>query len=573
MGDEKLLFRKLLLSYLVIILLPLSIVSLFSSYISARAINEEVYTSAKQTLQQVNLNITNMLDNATGTLFYISMNRVLQDNLSTPSSNTPFQINKEVTAIRDVLLNPGIFNKNYSSIEVYALHKQGYPFAFMQNDIMSCDVIKSKPWYSQVIKLNGRLLWHVTTDFGIPQISVKRLVVDVKNFKNPIAIISVDINTSMLDDVIKNIRFGKTGRVYIIDPNGNTIVPFGQKFPYVHMLKSTEGLITVSSRNDKNALFYNTLDETGWKIVGMVSTKELTSKAQLTNEIIFTVAIFSIIAAILLSLYLSYTISSPIKKLASTMDKVKGGDLNINLTEKPPGEIGILYESYNSMLNRINQLINDVYIANMEKKDAELKALQAQINPHFLYNTLDSMNWLAIKYKAYDISKMITSLATLLRYSINKGYDRIKLSDELKQVKSYITIQQIRFKDKFEVTYNIDEDVLDCIVIKLILQPLVENAITHGIETFPHKGYIEIKAIRDGQNLVLEVENTGNPIDLEKVNKLLTEDTHSEHYGIKNVNDRIKFTFGNEYGLSYNYVEGKTIAKLTMPYIKGEGFE
>ncbi|SHE90228.1 two-component system, sensor histidine kinase YesM [Caldanaerobius fijiensis DSM 17918] len=564
------LFKKLLLSYIAIILLPLSIVSIFSSYIYARTINEQMYTSAKQTLQQVNRNISNILDNATGTLFYISMNRVLQDNLSRPSSATPFEINREVTAIRDVLLNPGIFNKSYSSIEVYALNKPDYPFTFMQNDVMSYKIAENRPWYSQVLKLNGRLFWHISTDFGVPQISVKHLVVDVKNFKNPIAIISVDINTSILDDVIKNIRFGKTGRVYIIDVNGNTIIPFGLKFPYASMLKYPEGSISINSSKDKNVLFYNTIEETNWKIVGIMSERELTEKAQLTNRIMFTIAIFSIIAAILLSLYLSYTISSPIKKLAKTMDKVKGGDLNVNLTEKPGGEIGTLYESYNSMINRINQLINDVYIANMEKKDAELKALQAQINPHFLYNTLDSMNWLAIKYKAYDISKMITSLATLLRYSINKGQDKIKLKDELKQVKSYVTIQQIRFKDKFDIIYNIDEDILDCTVIKLILQPLVENAITHGIENYPDKGYIEIIGKKDGENIVLEVQNTGNPVDLEKVNRLLTEDIHSEHYGIKNVNDRIKFTFGEAYGLSYNYISGKTIAKLTIPYIKGE---
>jgi len=565
-----LLFKRLLLSYITITLLPLLVVSFFSSYISTKVINEEVYKSTRQTLEQVNRNISNILDNAVGTLLYVSMNRTLQYNLTKPSDNTPFEINREVTAIRDALLYPGIFNNDYSSVEVYALSKAEYPNIFAQNDVMSYKTAADRPWYRPVINLKGRLYWHISTDFHIPQVSVKRLVMDVKDFKNPIAIVSVDINISTLQNVINNIRLGETGKIYIIDNTGASIAPYNVKFPYISKLKSASGITSITNRNQKNVVFYSTIKQTGWKIVGIVPEAELTAKAKLINKIIFTIGIIFIVIAVLLSLYMSHTISSPIMRLAKTMDKIREGDLNVNLTNKPRGEIGTLYESYNSMINRINQLINEVYIANMEKKDAELKALQAQINPHFLYNTLDSINWLAVKYKAYDISRMVTSLATLLRYSINKGEDKIKLKDELSQVKSYITIQQIRYKDKFDVTYNIDEDIMDCIVIKLILQPLIENAIIHGIETFSGKGYIEIRGYKDGESIVLEVHNTGNPIDLEEVNKLLSTNLNSEHYGIKNVNDRIKFTFGETYGLSYNYSDGKTVAKLTIPYIRGE---
>jgi len=250
------------------------------------------------------------------------------------------------------------------------------------------------------------------------------------------------------------------------------------------------------------------------------------------------------------------------------MKKVEKGNFNISVEENWGGEIGVLYSSFNYMIKRINELIHEVYLSKIKEKDAELKALQAQINPHFLYNTLDTVNWLAVKHNVPEISKIVNSLASILRYSINKGNDVTTVDKELKHVESYITIQKIRFKDKFEVSFNIDKRILHYKTIKLILQPLVENAIIHGIETYEGKGKILINGYLDGEKIVFEVINNGNPIDLDLVNKLLDSPSEDkDSYGIQNVNERIKLYYGEEYGLYYQAIDSNTVARIVIPAV------
>jgi two-component system sensor histidine kinase YesM len=250
------------------------------------------------------------------------------------------------------------------------------------------------------------------------------------------------------------------------------------------------------------------------------------------------------------------------------MKRVEKGNFNISVEENWDGEIGVLYSSFNYMIKRINELIHEVYLSKIKEKDAELKALQAQINPHFLYNTLDTVNWLAVKHNAPEISKIVNSLASILRYSINKGNDVTTVDKELKHVESYITIQKIRFKDKFEVSFNIDKTILHYKTIKLILQPLVENAIIHGIETYEGKGKILINGYLGDGKIVFEVINNGNPIDLDVVNKLLDSPSEDkDSYGIQNVNERIKLYYGEEYGLYYQVIDNNTVARIVIPAV------
>ncbi|WP_460049071.1 sensor histidine kinase [Thermoanaerobacter brockii] len=334
------------------------------------------------------------------------------------------------------------------------------------------------------------------------------------------------------------------------------------------LYNSSAGSDFVTINGNKIMVIYNTLPQNGWKLVGMVSMAELNEKAEMIRNFIYLTALLSLVIAALISLYFSYSISQPIIKLATEMKKVEKGNFNISVEENWGGEIGVLYSSFNYMIKRINELIHEVYLSKIKEKDAELKALQAQINPHFLYNTLDTVNWLAVKHNVPEISKIVNSLASILRYSINKGNDVTTVENELKHVESYITIQKIRFKDKFEVSFNIDKRVLHYKTIKLILQPLVENAIIHGIETYEGKGKILINGYLDGEKIVFEVINNGNPIDLDLVNKLLDSPADDkDSYGIQNVNERIKLYYGEEYGLYYQAIDSNTVARIVIPAV------
>ncbi|MDI3529369.1 MAG: two-component system, sensor histidine kinase YesM [Thermoanaerobacter sp.] len=565
------LYKKILLSYILIIVIPLIMVAAITGNITSRYINEEVKKTTFQTLNQANKNISKMLENMKNAILYVSMNKELQYNLSRNGGETPFQINREVTAIRNSILYPGIFNENYSSIEIFALHKNQYPMRLEQNDVMSSKVVENKEWYKKTIQQNGRLYWYINDDFGKQMISVSRLVFDIKNFAKPIAVISVDMDMSKVASVVSDIHLGKTGKVYLVDDKGKLIYSEDKSFLYRYTTKlynSSSGSDFITINGNKIMVIYNTLPQNGWKLVGMVSMAELNEKAEMIRNFIYLTALLSLVIAALISLYFSYSISQPIIKLATKMKKVEKGNFNISVEENWGGEIGVLYSSFNYMIKRINELIHEVYLSKIKEKDAELKALQAQINPHFLYNTLDTVNWLAVKHNVPEISKIVNSLASILRYSINKGNDVTTVDKELKHVESYITIQKIRFKDKFEVSFNIDKRILHYKTIKLILQPLVENAIIHGIETYEGKGKILINGYLDDGKIVFEVINNGNPIDLDLVNKLLDSPSEDkDSYGIQNVNERIKLYYGEEYGLYYQVIDSNTVARIVIPAV------
>ena len=217
--------------------------------------------------------------------------------------------------------------------------------------------------------------------------------------------------------------------------------------------------------------------------------------------------------------------------------------------------MGKLGESYNSMLNTIDSLITDVEDLYKKQKIFELKALQAQINPHFLYNTLDSIHWMARAHHAPDISKMVSALGTFFRHSLNKGNEYTTIENELNQISSYVSIQKIRFEDKFDVVYDIDENLLHCTIVKLTIQPLVENSIIHGFDEIEEGGMITIRVYSEDDYIFIEVADNGCGTDTDELNKAVTRELDYsepiEKYGLTNVNLRIQLYFDKTCGLSF----------------------
>jgi two-component system sensor histidine kinase YesM len=286
------------------------------------------------------------------------------------------------------------------------------------------------------------------------------------------------------------------------------------------------------------------------------------------------VIIISTALSFFIALLLATDIVKPIRKLVTSMSGVKDGNFETNLSYKRNDEFAFLIKRYTTMMQEIKELIEKLYISELTKQKAEvkareyeIKALQAQINPHFLYNTLDSINWLAIKYRAEDISIMVKSLSNFFRYSLNKGRNEIALEDEKKQIESYLMIQKIRFKEKLDFEVAFSPEILKCKTIKLILQPIVENAILHGIEKRKGKGFIGIIGSKVNDHIEIKISDNGVGANIEELNELLSGESDSEtSFGIKNVNERIKQYFGERYGMTYyeNQTGGVT---AVFPYL------
>lgn len=302
------------------------------------------------------------------------------------------------------------------------------------------------------------------------------------------------------------------------------------------------------------------------------------------NSKVGALAIFSIIiVAVILILSLGLTIlfshifTKRIHLLTGKMKRVEAGDLNITSVIEGDDEVGLLDRQFNSMTYRLKNVISENYIQRLEKREAELSALQLQINPHFLYNTLESISAIAAINNCFDICSISQKLGDMFRYNINSIKNEfVSLYDEINHIKNYIYIQEIRFEDRFEVQYNIPEALMNCKILKFILQPIVENALNHGLEGKLEKGLISICAQVSGNMLYLTVEDDGQgmpPEQVKKLNMFLSEtDSNTGEYikrsiGLKNVNSRIKMVNGNAYGIIVkSQLNVGTLVTITLPY-------
>ncbi|MBD8068684.1 sensor histidine kinase [Bacillus sp. PS06] len=311
-----------------------------------------------------------------------------------------------------------------------------------------------------------------------------------------------------------------------------------------------------------------------WTYWGIVPFGSMFAKVTAIKYMVIILFITIMISSILLVIRFSKRITNPIENLVSAMKFVQKGDFKVNDTFTPSqsdDEVGILHRNFFHMIEHINELIKENYEKQLLIKDTEFKALQSQINPHFLYNSLESINWLAKLNNQQQISQMVESLGFLLRNAISIKEDVITVQEEVKMVEHYVTIQKFRFEERLDFSLNVDEDVKDCVLPKLVIQPLVENAINYGLETMIEECKIQVSLIRVGDHLHLNVEDNGPGMDEEHLGLVRTGKmkTRGTGIGLRNIDSRIKFVFGPEYGLSIDSELNKgTKVSIIIPYQK-----
>ncbi len=274
---------------------------------------------------------------------------------------------------------------------------------------------------------------------------------------------------------------------------------------------------------------------------------------------------------IFLSYFIPLSIIRPIRRLGEVTDQVAKGNLSIRSDVKAGAEVGMLSESLNSMIDKINELLEQVKIEQIQLRKAEFELLQSQINPHFLYNTLDAIIWLAEAGEQKKVVNMVGSLSDFFRASLNQGKDIISLKEELNHVRSYLEIQQVRYQDILQYEINIPKELEQCLIPKITIQPLVENALYHGIKNKRGQGKIIISGSKDSEGAVIRVFDNGIGIKKERLNEIVRgitnkTPTKNEIYGLYNVNERIRLNFGEKYGISIESAYGEgTTATILLP--------
>ncbi|MEK5255726.1 MULTISPECIES: sensor histidine kinase [Paenibacillus] len=399
-------------------------------------------------------------------------------------------------------------------------------------------------------------------------------------------ILLMDFNFRTIDELSKQVKLGKRGYAYILDQLGNIVYHPQQQLIYAGLkYENVEPVLEYAYRSyldestgEKRFITVRTLEQTGWKIVGVAYYDEIvTTKRDLNTFLSWFLAVV-ILCVIIVSVFLSARIARPIRKLERTLQQVGEGDLNTRIDVSGAYEVEQLSKRFNLMLQRIRQLMDQIIYEQETKRKGELEVLQSQINPHFLYNTLNSVIRLAERGKTEEVVTMIQSLSKFFRISLSKGNNMITVQEELDHIRHYLVIQSFRFKNKFRYEIIAQDEVLQCQTIKLILQPIVENALYHGIEMMPDEGFISIQAELKDNLVIIRISDNGLGMSKETMKVILTGGSKSmsgSGVGVRNVNERIELYYGREYGLSFEseIEEGTTVTLIFPALAKGEGNE
>ena len=464
---------------------------------------------------------------------------------------------------------------------------------YLSNEMYARSVksLKTEKWYKEAINNKGifKIIGHPSdrnitnhVDFNDSEIvSGVRAILD-PDTQEVVGVVLIDLKLRLISETIENVRSGKSGFLMVIDDRGDTI--YSPKSQILHDIKpewfdkETSGAFSKNVSGEKFQFIYLKSPFTNWTTIGVYSTSESTFEVQ---QIKFYVVSYLFVVCLLglgLSYYLSYSMSRPIGQLTSIMNKAESGDLTVRYDGLRNDEIGWLGRSFNTMLIQINRLISLTELQERQKREAELRVLQAHIKPHFLYNTLDTINWMARKKGADDVAEVVNSLSQLFRIGLSKGKDMILLKEEIEHIYSYLKIQSARYKNKLDYSINVEPGIEEMTVIKLVLQPIVENAIYHGIKERRGPGMIRINAMEQEGQIVITVTDDGVGIPKERLALLqanLTSDFQTSDetgkigYGVMNVQARIKLTFGIQYGLHIDSEVGKgTVVTIKLPVLK-----
>lgn len=412
-------------------------------------------------------------------------------------------------------------------------------------------------------------------------VSLSRAVELTNNGSSRLGVLLVDMNYSSIEQFLEKANKDNSSEyVYLMDNTGEIIYHPKQKLIHMGLYKENnqqalsyeDGSCSEIFQKEERLITVKTVSYTGWKIVSVVPRRSFNVNLSETRVIFWMLVLLVVLLVTIINMFVSASIAKPLRKLNESVKEWEAGNMNPDIYVGSFLEVEHLGRTLRSTVNQVRQLMNDILVEQEEKRKSEFDALQSQINPHFLYNTLDSIIWM-IEGERYDEAvSMISALASLFRISLSSGKTIICVEDEVRHAKNYMNIQKVRYKNIFSVDFRIDENILQCCTVKLVLQPLLENAIYYGVECMGGEGKIEVKGYRQGEDICLEVKDNGLGMQQELVEQILKEDNRipkkGSGVGLINVHNRIRIRFGSLYGLKIESAPDEgTCIQIRLPYI------
>lgn len=565
---------KLLLYFFTLILLPTVTLGVLGNVIYSRSIEDQATAHTGQMIEQVTRNVEFYIHDMENIIYYLS---------DDPQIIAFMKHQNDENDSEDMMQESRRVLKTYSDVhqEVAGILVVNDNNFYISNgmDRISRDPLTEESWYKRAFaspkmihlfsKPIGRNIKATLNYSGDEVVSIAKAVMDPLTGRR-LGVILIDLKLEKIKQVIEAITLGKNGFLYIMDANGGIV--YAPINPIVYRVKNEwltnyNNSIVKTIQGSEFQIIYKDSTYTNWKTIGVFSLNETLQEVTNLRHYSIMIGIITLVLAVIAAFFFTASIAKPLSKLRMLMKKAEEGDLSVRFNSRYNDEIGQLGNSFNNMIKEISNLIDMVYVEQRRKREAELKTLQAQIKPHFLYNTLYTIQWMAQEHGAQDVVKILGALANLFRIGLSKGKEMIQVHEELEHVGSYLAIQKARYEDKLTYEIHYDEEIIHYRVLKLILQPLVENAIYHGINARRGGGKIIITgSVKEGK-LYFSVVDNGIGITKEKLKEIqeLLDGNHVEPaaagFGIFNVNERIRLSFGKEYGLIYTsvYEEGTKV--------------
>ncbi|MBA2938314.1 sensor histidine kinase [Paenibacillus sp. CGMCC 1.16610] len=587
--------QQIFVLMILIITIPLLIISVIIYLFSIQAVKNEYQSSSNLILTNLSFNIDQYLQSIEKGTLNAQMDGQLQAALEhwtvagEDSGNDQMIVYGNI--IEHFISSIEMTIKNVDSVQIYAGSRMFYSMNFNRSDYDVKD-FTHEDWYIQTQQKAGGIVLF-GTHLPFHRVNAKESVISIARVinkvgsKQPIGVMLIDIRLDSLREILKLSEDRKRNFIIIDDKGG--VIYNSNRNQSISDLSATlkEQAIQSVLGNETGSFYANfsgvdsyinfvTSSYSGWKVIQYIYEKEMTKQADILIKIVLTLAFLSLGTALLFMFILSARVTKPIILLSRQVKLVGLGKFDVDLSSDRQDEFGVLYQGIRKMVEDLQSYIERSATAMVQQKIAQFGALKSQINPHFLANVLESIQMKAVINGQREISEMVGMIGRLFRIQIQTGKETVSLREELEHIRLYVKIQQLRFGDKIQYSEKLAEESAELPVIHFSLQPLVENAIVHGLERLSGPGLLEVSTVKSGNDMLIMIKDNGVGMDEEKLQQLqlrLAQPSSAldeAHIGIKNVHDRICFYFGEQYGLTlYSQTGQGTTVIIRLPMKQG----
>ncbi|MDQ8737912.1 sensor histidine kinase [Paenibacillus sp. LHD-38] len=547
--------------------LPVLIMGFLSYHKSSSIVEEQVSKVASLTITQVSDKLDLYFKKLDDSSMMVLNSKVIHNILNEQSKEKPYETTLQYQDGQDMLTSFMINSPEILDIYIFDVYGN--------NSVLSSDSLMSVPdqwdsdWYKAIIEANGNNVWFglsensylKKTKMGFPVFGLGRAIRSWETGKI-IGVMFFEIMGEVLINELNRVQFGDTGYIYVTKSDNHYFYhpdpeQYGKQSKFLPPLQTME-----YRHKNKNTLLIPERLDIGWDVVGVVPLEELTAGSASIRKFTMWIALFCILAAMGMGYYVTRKIGNPLVSLSRLMRKGEEGDLTVRSKSVGRNEIGQLGRSFNKMIRQIDLLIARIAKEESDKKKAEIRALRYQINPHFLYNTLNSIKWMAKLNRTNDVDNAVTTLVQLLEGSLGRNGVFITLGEELELLQKYMVIQEYRYDHKIHLNIDCSDELRPIQIPLMLLQPLVENAIFHGIAPKDDDGSIWIEVEQHSQDIVIRITDDGVGIDAGRLDQLQTNENERSskgmtNIGLKHVHQTIQLYYGHKYGLSISSVKDK----------------